>query len=79
MATATPKNGSPTVIAAIVGALTPRRFRTALAARLIGNYTTLPQYCREAAQGIRLTLAVNSREAFNPRRHAGGHATGVGD
>src|SRR5438094_10571830 len=71
MATATLKHGPPSFIAAIVEALTPRRFRTALAARLIANYTTLPQYCRDAAQGIRLTLAVNSREAFNPRRHAG--------
>jgi len=61
----------PRFIAKIVELLTPREFREALAVQLLKGYTNLLQYLIQAGRYIRFIVALNSRRAFNVRRHAG--------
>jgi hypothetical protein len=54
----------PRYIIRIVELLTPRAYRTALLIRLLTNYTTFPNFCVDAAQGIGKATARQSKEAF---------------
>jgi hypothetical protein len=65
------KKGPAKLLATIVEAFAPLSFRAAITSRLFDNFETNPQYCMEAARDIRLTLASNSRKAFNVRRFLG--------
>lgn len=71
MAQETLKIGPPRYIVAIVGALTPRAFRTALLVRLAADYKTVPGYIAGGIAGIRKTTIVQAVEAFNPWRLVG--------
>jgi len=64
----TTKHGPPAGVAAVVAALTPRRFRDALALRLLSDYSSLPDYLYQAARGIARTTAAGAAEAFDRTR-----------
>jgi hypothetical protein len=63
--------GPPAFLAAVVGALTPRRFRQTLPVELLSNYTTLTSYCLHATRLIPRAAAITSASAFNRRRLMG--------
>ena len=65
------KAGPPTFLAAIVGALTPRKFRRELKVGLVSNYTNVPSYCMDAARKMYRAASINVPPAFNRTRLTG--------
>src|SRR5689334_25202115 len=60
----------PAFLAAFIGVLTPRKFRSD-AVGLVSNYTNLSAYCISAIRQMFRAMRLNVRPALNPKRLIG--------